>query len=371
MITPDDIENRVFSLVRRGYDPTEVNDFLAEVATALGQAQAGIAPSPLADAASTPPPPPPPPPETSTPQVGGPDDFGRLGEEVAEILRQAHESVARLKHNAEADAALIRQNAQREADALRVEADRDRQAAAVDLEAARSEAARILAEVQARSDAAAESAAAVAQARTQEVIAAARVDARDAVLVQRNVRTRLEGTRSDIDQALTRLVEEDTDLFGTIDLTDATVQEEGGPVVLPVEEGAVPPPGQGPPTPPVPPPASSRSGAFDDLPYADDEGEDGPEDAPAEVDLRAGDGTEDDPDDDGPDDDGPDGGGTVGMTPPPPAPDSGDQGAARDVPGTPDGGEDEDDALATMVKNAVENALRRRKGDDSGTGNGA
>ncbi|MET0826046.1 MAG: DivIVA domain-containing protein, partial [Acidimicrobiales bacterium] len=52
MVTPDEIENRVFSLVRRGYDPTEVDEFLQEVAAELTRAQGGLqtppeAPQPL------------------------------------------------------------------------------------------------------------------------------------------------------------------------------------------------------------------------------------------------------------------------------------------------------------------------------------
>ncbi|HEY5696808.1 MAG TPA: DivIVA domain-containing protein, partial [Acidimicrobiales bacterium] len=51
-ITPDEIERRVFTLVRRGYDPAEVDDFLKEAAAALAQAQLGVTP-PAANEAPT------------------------------------------------------------------------------------------------------------------------------------------------------------------------------------------------------------------------------------------------------------------------------------------------------------------------------
>jgi hypothetical protein len=247
--------------------------------------------------------------------VGGEDDFGHLGEEVATILRQAHNSVAELQHRAEADAALVRQDAEEEAAALLRRADADRQAAAVELEAARSEATRVLADVARQADAAADTAAALADQRTREVIDAGRHEARGAVTVQRNVRGRLEDVRDDIAHALSRLVEEDQDLFAEIDLTDATLEaaargeaDVGGPDL-------VPPPGQGPPTPPVPPPTPTKPTSNGDLPYAADDDE--------IVDLI-------DTDD----------------APPPPPADEGD-----------------DDPLAQMVKSAVENALKRRRGD--------
>ncbi len=308
-MTPEEIENHVFSLVRRGFDPDEVNTFLHEVAATLAEALTGVDPpadEPVGEPAAA---------VAGTGTVRGEDDFGRLGEEVATILRQAHESVAELRHRAEADAALIRHTAEEEAAALLRRADADRQAAAVELEAARTEATRVLAEVARQTDAAADSAAALANQRTREVIDAGRQEARGAVTVQRNVRGRLEDVRDDIAHALNRLIEEDQDLFAEIDLTDATLEaaardqaDVGGPDL-------VPPPGQGPPTPPVPPPVPTAPTSNGALPYADDDDE--------IVDLI-------DTDD----------------APPPPPADEGD-----------------DDPLAQMVKSAVENALKRRRGD--------
>ena len=139
------------------------------------------------------------------------------------------------------------------------------------------------------------------------------------------MRGRLEGTRGDIDLALDRLVEEDEDLFETIDLTDAALATEAES-----QAPTVPPPGQGPPTPGVPVAPRAAPVSTSDLPYATHE-----EEAPAPPSIG----------------DGPAG---IDLT------DSTDEPAQ-----TPAAGETgEDDPLAQMVKNAVENALRRRKGDD-------
>lgn len=347
MVTPDEIENRVFSLVRRGYDPAEVDDFLKEVAAELSRAQGGLAtPPPAPEEAAAP---------LAAPAPEAAPDFGNVGEEIAKILQQAHQSVAELRHRAEAEAALTRQNAQDEVSRLKADADHDRQAAAIELEQARARAAEILADAQAQQDAAAANAQLAAQAKVDEVVARARVDARDAVLVQRNVRGRLQGARGDIDSALGRLVEEDTDLFGTIDLTDTAVADAGGPVVEPPVEvvADVPPPGQGPPSPPVPPPARPAS-VLDDLPYDEEE----PADEPTVIDLTGDE--DDDPDPD-----------PFPAPPEPPAPLDDDSGAAAEIPDAPASGDEEEDGLAQMVKDAVENALRRRKGDAEPPENGA
>jgi DivIVA domain-containing protein len=345
-ITPDEIENRVFSLVRRGYDPAEVDDFLKDVASTLAQAQGGLA---------TPPAPPATDDRRATAGAGA-DDFGRLGEEVAAILRQAHESVDSLRQRAEAEAAVIRQDAEREAEAMRQEADADRQAAAIALEAARAEVDRTLAELARQADLAAEAAAARAQERSRQVIEAARLEARGAVTVQRNVRVRLEDTREDIDQALDHLIDEDTDLFETIDLTDTALAEDA--VAAPAEPERVPPPGQGPPTPPVPPPTRTTPLAVEDLPYATDDDEEEPAEdtAPGPIDLT-----------DAVTPERPEAGPDVASLPPVPPPPPGfdddrDGGAAAEAPAAATD-PDEDDPLAQMVKNAVENALKRRKGD--------
>ena len=249
-MTPDEIENHVFSRVWRGYDPAEVDDFLKGVAAVQAQAPSEA---------------------TDVDTGNGHDDFDRLGDEVAAVLRQVHESVATLRHQAEADAALLRQAAEG-----------DRQAAALALEAAQAESARVLTDIQRQADLATEQAAALARQRAREIIDAARLEARGAVTVQRDVRGRLEGTRDDIDRALVRLVEDDEDLFATIDLT---------PIALgPGPELAPPSRGEGPPTAPVT--IRTTPVTIEELPYTEDDdvagGEEQPDLSPV-VDLTDGD----------------------------------------------------------------------------------
>ena len=259
VMTPDEIENHVFSRAWRGYDRSEVDDFLKGVAAAQAEAPPG---------------------PTDTVTGAGHDDFDRLGEEVAAVLRQVHESVATLGHRAEADAALLRQNAEGEADLLRQAAASDRQAAAHTLEAAQAESARVMTDIQRQADLATEQAAALARQRARAIIEAARLEARDAVTVQRDVRGRLEGTRDDIDHALDRLVADDEDLFATIDLT---------PIALgPGPELAPPPRGEGPPTGTI----RTTPVTIEELPYTEDDdvagGEEQPNHSPV-VDLTDGD----------------------------------------------------------------------------------
>ncbi|MET0804649.1 MAG: DivIVA domain-containing protein [Acidimicrobiales bacterium] len=239
-MTPDEIENHVFRRAWRGYDRSEVDDFLKGVAAAQAEPPSGPT-DPVTDV--------------------GHDDFERLGEGVAAVLRQIHESMATLRHQAEADAALLRQNAEGEADLLRQAAESDRQAAALALEAAQAESARVLTAIQRQADLATEQAAALARQRAREIIEGARLEARDAVTVQRDVRGRLEGTRHDIDQALDRLVADDEDLFATIDLT---------PIALGPGPGLAPPPRrEGPPTAPVT--IRTTPVTIEELPYTEDD----------------------------------------------------------------------------------------------------
>jgi DivIVA domain-containing protein len=318
MVTPDEIENRVFGLVRRGYDPSEVDEFLKEVAAALARAQGGLA-TPAVEAEhedhdrDL---------EESAEAVVAGDDFSRLGEEVAAILRQAHESVETLRQRAEGDAALIRQMADQEAAAallaaqaeaatLRAEADADRTQAARIREATDAEVAVKLAELERRVEAAARAAHEEAKSR-----------ARDAVDVQRNVRGRLEETRGDIDNALGHLVGEDDELFSAIDLTELQPEPIKAEVTGPEPRFQ---------SAPVAPPAGPILDLTNDLPWAREDAELGKgEGLPEVVTAHRDDGNGGEP-----------GGATT---------------EGHDEPGDGD--------LDTIVRDAVEDALRRRKGPE-------
>lgn len=151
-LTPEDIEQHIFKVSRRGYDKVEVDRFMGEVAKSYREVQQRIdevsagteatadatvgSPLPVRTPGATtegggelfsfdrdpvPVPVPVPvqseierePEPTPEPAAEG-DDFQRLGTEVADVLRTAHSSVAQLRHEAEVEAAVIRQRADRE-----------------------------------------------------------------------------------------------------------------------------------------------------------------------------------------------------------------------------------------------------------------
>ncbi|MCB1002756.1 MAG: DivIVA domain-containing protein [Acidimicrobiales bacterium] len=159
-LTPEDIEQHIFKVSRRGYDKVEVDRFLGEVARSYRDLRHQLDRTVLATTEPTPPADPPAPdpgpsagptedggalfrldrgPEPPPAAPGGPDDFQRLGSEVAEVLRTAHASVAQLRHEAEVEASVLRQRAEREVAELRREA--EVQAARIRQEAQRDAAA--------------------------------------------------------------------------------------------------------------------------------------------------------------------------------------------------------------------------------------
>ena len=92
-LTPEEIEARRFRLAQNGYDCEAVDRFLAEIAEAL-----------RVDPAS---------------DLPDPDEFGRLGQEIAAILRNARDSAGAVKAEAEGQAAALRSRAELEADDVR------------------------------------------------------------------------------------------------------------------------------------------------------------------------------------------------------------------------------------------------------------
>jgi DivIVA domain-containing protein len=103
--TPEEIEARRFRLAQNGYDCESVDRFLAEIAESLR----GETPTDTAD----------------------PDEFGRLGQEIASILRNARDAAGAVRAEAEGQAAAVRSRAE-------IEADDERKAAAAEAEAVRA-----------------------------------------------------------------------------------------------------------------------------------------------------------------------------------------------------------------------------------------
>ena len=99
-LSPDEIQRRTFAIEDRGYDRDQVRDFLLEVASALRMALHTTRPPTTAAAAAA---------TAADPRTGdtvtsgGADEFARLGTEVAEVLRAAHEAVAALQEQADRD----------------------------------------------------------------------------------------------------------------------------------------------------------------------------------------------------------------------------------------------------------------------------
>lgn len=181
-VAPEEIAEKEFTLGLRGYDKDEVRSYLQIVATDLREAIAAASTaategradadstteavdtsakngsategggstkaadkatsSARGDAAATIP----------GPADGATPDWSNLGEEIASVLRTAHEQANGLRSDAESQAASIRQGAQQEADASREAAEKDRADAASALEKAQSEALDLVAEAQSRID---------------------------------------------------------------------------------------------------------------------------------------------------------------------------------------------------------------------------
>lgn len=124
--SPDEIQRRTFAIEDRGYDRDEVRVFLLEVASTLRLAlhttrppvgtPTATSPSPSVDGAGA---------DGNGSGSGSGDDFARLGTEVAEVLRSAHDAVAVLRNEAALEIEAQHQDAQARADELRRQADAD------------------------------------------------------------------------------------------------------------------------------------------------------------------------------------------------------------------------------------------------------
>lgn len=171
-LSPDEIERRTFAIEDRGYDRDEVRVFLLEVASALRLALHTTRPPlpPAIPAAAQPGPAAPEPHPAPAPPTGSPalDDFTRLGSEVAELLRSAHEAVAALHQQADAEIAARHEDAVARADEVRRQAE-------VDAGWTHDRAKRVLITAQEQADAIV----ADAESRAAEVLATARRQARE------------------------------------------------------------------------------------------------------------------------------------------------------------------------------------------------
>jgi len=116
-LSPDEIQRRTFAIEDRGYDRDEVRDFLLEVASALRLALHTTRPPATASPAGLP--------VAEEQAADAGDDFTRLGREVANVLRMAHDAVALLRDQASLEIEGQRQDATARAEELRQQADAD------------------------------------------------------------------------------------------------------------------------------------------------------------------------------------------------------------------------------------------------------
>ena len=129
-LTPDQIADKEFLVGLRGYDQDEVRSFLRTVAEAFRSAGTPDA-APAAPAAP----------------AGG-TDWANLGDEIAAVLRTAHEQAATLRSDAEKEVQALRQQAEADAASTRSQADAHAEATRAEAEQARDEAGSKLAAAQ-------------------------------------------------------------------------------------------------------------------------------------------------------------------------------------------------------------------------------
>lgn len=185
-LTPEEIERQVFLVSLRGYDKDEVHAFLNQVASDYRQA-------------------------LQRSEAGEQDPYGRLGDEVAEMLRTTVEQTRQLRERVEREVAESRQRAEAEIATLRAEAEAD--------------AARIRNDADAHADWVRREAAASAREHIQQIVSDALNRYADADEAERAlmehleaVQTAVEETRRRLgDRPLLALLEEATSPFVTTD----------------------------------------------------------------------------------------------------------------------------------------------------------
>src|SRR5436305_13297078 len=98
-LSPEEIENKTFPAVVRGYERSAVDEFLRQVAAEVRRLQAAAA-----RAAAPPPPAPAPAPapvaEVAAPEAPTADPYETVGAQLATLLRTAGDSAARIRREA-------------------------------------------------------------------------------------------------------------------------------------------------------------------------------------------------------------------------------------------------------------------------------
>lgn len=221
-LTPEEIAEKDFLTGLRGYDKEEVRAFLRTVADAFSTA---IEPAPVTEEPQAEPEPPTEVDATAAPSASTADtadtavtpaggvDWSNVGDEIAAVLRTAHEQAAALRAAAESEAASTRSEADAHAEAARTQADahadevraaaeQERDEAASQLTAAQDEALTLVADAQARVEQMLESSKVRAREEAEASVAGLTTQIEGLITARDGTRTTLGDLRDRLDEAI-------------------------------------------------------------------------------------------------------------------------------------------------------------------------
>ena len=227
-LTPEEIEARRFPVTANGYDPLEVERFLAEVAATYRESRRSDADaSTSGDRSGLP--------LGSSARPVGPnesdDAFARLGDEVSEMLRSAGHLADSVRAEAEAEAEVVRARAELEANETRSQAEhRLDQAKRIEI-GAQGNADSIIADAERRAEALLRATENDARARAEQITAQAEIEAEQAQRTRQATVDRLHAAKVDVQEAIEKLAGREP--LPVLDLTSeaAVVHPPGTPDV--------------------------------------------------------------------------------------------------------------------------------------------
>ena len=177
-LTPEEIEARRFRLAPNGYECEAVDRFLAEITDALRN-------QPAAEADN--------------------DEFTRVGQEIAGLLRAARTSAGAVRAEADGLAASVRSRAELEAADIRKEAEFHLEQAKLVLANAESQAEVVLVEAQRQTAEAVALGRAQGEAEARELVEVATTRVEEILRAERSAQQRLLAARRDLQQAIDRV----------------------------------------------------------------------------------------------------------------------------------------------------------------------
>lgn len=235
-LTPEDIEARRFAVRANGYDQREVEQFLTEVAAAYRSAVRGSDAEardrggfPLGSSARP----------VGPADNGGDDAFGRLGEEISDMLRSARRLADSVRAEAEAESEVVRARAELEANETRSKIDYQLEQAKRIQKGAQANADQILADAELKAQALLQAAEDEARARAQRISAEADREAEEIKRTRQATVDQLHAARADVQEAIERLAGRTP--TPVLDLTTTSAVVHPPPEVIADDEPAEPP----------------------------------------------------------------------------------------------------------------------------------